>query len=351
MRSARRLLLLVAASAAALTAAAPALAQTAPSDPFAQGASDIPADSNVRFGTLPNGMQYAILRNATPPGQASFRLRIDAGSLMENDNQLGLAHFMEHMAFNGTTNIPENDLLRILERLGLAFGADTNASTGFDQTLYMLELPRTNDETVDASLRIMREQVSEALMAADAVDSERGVIEGEERLRNTPGLRSAKAQFSLLAPGQRISQRWPIGDLEIIRNAPRERFVEFYNAYYRPSRATFVAVGDFDVDVMEAKIRGRLRELAAQGRRRSRAGPGHGRAPPAGDPHPGRTRHPVEHPAELDQGAGPGSRHRGRAPRQPDHQPGPGRAEPPPGRDLARATTRPSSPPAAASRP
>jgi zinc protease len=255
MRSAR-LLLLVAASAVALTAAAPALAQqVAPTDPFAQATSDVPADSNVRFGILPNGMQYAVLRNATPPGQASFRLRIDAGSLMENEDQLGLAHFMEHMAFNGTTNIPENDLLRILERLGLAFGADTNASTGFDQTLYMLELPRTNDETVDASLRIMREQVSEALMAADAVDAERGVIEGEERLRNTPGLRSIKAQLALLAPGQRISQRMPIGDLNIIRNAPRERFVEFYEAYYRPSRATFVAVGDFDVDVMEAKIR------------------------------------------------------------------------------------------------
>ncbi|RZJ44862.1 MAG: insulinase family protein, partial [Brevundimonas sp.] len=256
MRSARRLLLL-AASAVALTAAAPALAQqVTPTDPFAQAASDIPADSNVRFGILPNGMQYAILRNATPPGQASFRLRIDAGSLMENEDQLGLAHFMEHMAFNGTTNIPENDLLRILERLGLAFGADTNASTGFDQTLYMLELPRTNDETVDASLRIMREQVSEALMAPEAVDAERGVIEGEERLRNTPGLRSIKAQLALLAPGQRISQRMPIGDLNIIRNAPRDRFVEFYDAYYRPSRATFVAVGDFDVDVMEAKIRG-----------------------------------------------------------------------------------------------
>ncbi|RZI98150.1 MAG: insulinase family protein [Brevundimonas sp.] len=257
MRSARRLLLL-AASAAALTAASPALAQeqAQPTDPWAQAASDIPADGNVRFGVLPNGMQYAILRNATPPGQASFRLRIDAGSLMENEDQLGLAHFMEHMAFNGTTNIPENDLLRILERHGLAFGADTNASTGFDQTIYMLELPRADEVIVDDALRIMREQVSEALMAPDAVDAERGVIEGEERLRNTPGLRSIKAQLALLAPGQRISQRLPIGDLNIIRNAPRERFVEFYNAYYRPSRATFVAVGDFDVDTMEAKIRG-----------------------------------------------------------------------------------------------
>jgi len=254
MRSAR-LFLLAAASVAVLTAAAPAMAQVQPSDPWAQATSDIPADSNVRFGTLPNGMQYAVLRNATPPGQASLRMRIDAGSLMEDEDQLGLAHFMEHMAFNGTTNIPENELLRILERLGLAFGADTNAATGFDQTFYQLELPRTNDETVDAALRIMREQVSEALMDAAAVDAERGVIEGEERTRNTPGLRSAKAQLALLAPGQRLSNRFPIGDLNIIRTAPRQRFVDFYNAYYRPNRATFIAVGDFDVDVMEAKIR------------------------------------------------------------------------------------------------
>ena len=256
MRSAR-LLLLAAASASVLATAAPALAQSAqPSDPWAQATSDVPVDSDVRFGVLPNGMQYAILRNATPPGQASFRLRIDAGSLMENEDQLGLAHFMEHMAFNGTTNVPENELLRILERHGLKFGADTNASTGFDQTVYMLELPRADEVIVDDALRIMREQVSEALMAPEAVDAERGVIEGEERLRNTPGLRSIKAQLALLAPGQRISQRLPIGDLDIIRTAPRERFVEFYEAYYRPSRATFVAVGDFDVDRMEAKVRG-----------------------------------------------------------------------------------------------
>jgi zinc protease len=257
MRSPRRLLLLVAASATVLIAASPALAQAqaTPSDPWAQAASDIPADSNVRFGVLPNGMQYAIMRNATPAGQASLRLRIDAGSLMENENQLGLAHFMEHMAFNGTTNIPENELLHILERLGLAFGADTNAFTGLDQTAYVLELPRTNDETVDAALRIMREQVSEALMDPAALNAERGVIEGEERTRNTPQLRILKAQFGLIAPGQRMANRMPIGDLDIIRTAPRERFVEFYNAYYRPERATLIAVGDFDVDAMEGKIR------------------------------------------------------------------------------------------------
>lgn len=258
MSRSRRLLLAAASGLALLTAHGAAVAQTAeaPSNPWAQAASDIPADSNVRFGQLPNGMRYAILRNATPPGQASLRLRIDAGSLMEEENQRGLAHFMEHMAFNGTTNIPENDLLQILERLGLAFGADTNAQTGFDQTFYQLDLPRTNDETVDTGLRIMREQVSEALMDPAAIDAERGVIQGEERTRNTPGLRSLVAQLALLAPGQRVSARLPIGDMEVIRTAPRERFVNFYEAYYRPSRATMIAVGDFDVDQMEAKIRG-----------------------------------------------------------------------------------------------
>ncbi|WP_293828649.1 M16 family metallopeptidase [uncultured Brevundimonas sp.] len=269
MRSARHLLF-AAVSGLALTTgafAAPALAQTAapaaaasttqvaPSDPWAQAASDVPADPAVRYGLLPNGMRYALLHNATPPGQASFRLRIDAGSLMERDDQKGLAHFMEHMAFNGTKDVPENEMLRILERLGLAFGADTNAFTSFDQTAYMLELPNTKDETVDPSLHILREMMSAALMAPDAIDSERGVIVGEERTRDTPQLRVLKTQLGLLAPGQRLSERLPIGDLDIIRTAPRQRFVDFYDAYYRPSRATFIAVGDFDVDAMEAKVR------------------------------------------------------------------------------------------------
>ncbi|GAA0867747.1 insulinase family protein [Brevundimonas basaltis] len=267
MRSHRRLLLLAAASVAVLTAASPALAQAQvqPSDPWVHATSDIPADSAVRFGVLPNGMQYAILRNATPPNQASFRLRIDAGSLMENEDQLGLAHFMEHMAFNGTTNIPENELLRILERRGLAFGADTNASTGFDETIYMLEIPNADEGTVDDALRILREQMSEALMAEDAVEAERNVIVGEERLRNTPGLRSIKARLALYAPGQRISDRLPIGDLDIIRTAPRQRFVDFYEGYYRPERATFVAVGDFNVDDMEGKIRSAFESWEGKG--------------------------------------------------------------------------------------
>ena len=222
---------------------------------WAQTASDIAPDPAVRFGTLPNGMRYAILRNATPPGQAALRLRIDAGSLMEQEDQLGLAHFMEHMAFNGTDSVPEGDLLPILERLGLAFGPDTNAFTSFDQTVYQLDLPRTDDETVSTALMIMRDMAGEATLAADAIDRERGIVLSEERTRASPGLRMALANYDFLLRGQLAPRRFPIGDPEILSNAPRERFAAFYDAYYRPERATLIAVGDFDVDRMEARIR------------------------------------------------------------------------------------------------
>ncbi len=264
-----RRLLLATASAAILTGLpAASLAQTAqpaaatasaageaPSSPWAQEASDLTPDPAVRHGTLSNGMRYALMRNATPPGQASLRLRIDAGSLHEDEDQRGLAHFAEHMLFNGTKEIPENEMLRILERLGLAFGADTNAATSFDQTFYMLDLPRTDDETVDTGLHILHQQMSAALMDPAAIDAERNVIVGEERTRNSPQLRSIEAQLKLLAEGQRLADRLPIGDLDVIRTAPAERFTAFYDAYYRPSRATLIAVGDFDVDAMEAKVR------------------------------------------------------------------------------------------------
>jgi len=267
MISYRRLLLLAASSAALLTASLPlaATAQTAAPSPtsiapapaagWPQASSDIPADPAIRFGTLANGMRYAIMRNATPPGQAALRMRIDAGSLSERDDQKGLAHFLEHMAFNGSNNIPEGEMTRRLERLGLSFGGDTNAFTSFDQTAYTLNLPNTSDEVVTTSLFALRETASELLIAQDAVDKERGVIVGEERTRNTPDLRSTKVMLPFLAPGQRLADRLPIGDLDIIRTAPRQLFVDFYDAYYRPSRTTLIAVGDFDVDKMEGQIR------------------------------------------------------------------------------------------------
>jgi zinc protease len=243
-------------SASPQPARSPRTASTAKSSqPWAQSISDIKPDPALRFGTLPNGMRYVIMHNATPPGQASVQMRIDAGSLMEKDNQLGLAHFMEHMAFNGTTHIPENDLVADLQRMGLAFGADLNAATGFDETFYQLQLPRTDDAMVDRALFILREQVSEATMKPEDIIDERGVIAGEERLRNTPAQRVVRAQLGFLAKGQKLPDRFPIGDMKIVNSAERARFVDYYNTYYRPSRATLVAVGDFDVDAIEAKIR------------------------------------------------------------------------------------------------
>ncbi|MFZ4604895.1 MAG: M16 family metallopeptidase [Caulobacter sp.] len=220
-----------------------------------QAVSDVAADPIIRFGSLPNGMRYAIIRNATPPGQASLRLRFDAGSLMETDAQQGLAHFLEHMAFNGSKGIAEGEMIKMLERRGLAFGADTNASTSFDETTYKLDLPQTDDETVDLSLKVMRETASELLIAGDAVDRERGVVLSEERTSDSPGLRVYKARLEFILRGQLPPKRMPIGKVAVLQSAPREQIVDFYSRYYRPERAVLLAVGDFDVDAMEAKIK------------------------------------------------------------------------------------------------
>jgi zinc protease len=272
--SKRALAAALAAASIATTFAAPALADAgvpaavatkAVRSAWAQSASDLAPDPAVRFGVLANGMRYAILKNATPPGQASLRLRIDAGSLMERDDQTGIAHFLEHMAFNGSKNVPEGEMVKILQRHGLAFGPDTNASTNFDQTVYQLDLPETDDETLDTGLMLMRETASNLLLEASAIDHERGVILSEERSRESPGLRIAHGQFDFLMKGQLAPKRFPIGDTQVIKTAPRDRFADFYGRYYRPERATLVVVGDFDVDKMEAKIRARFSDWTAAG--------------------------------------------------------------------------------------
>ena len=211
-------------------------------------------DPDVRFGRLPNGLRYAIRRNATPPGNASIRLRIDTGSLNERDDQRGIAHFIEHMVFNGSKDVPEGEFVKRLERHGLKFGPDTNASTDFEQTVYKLDLPTTDAETVDTGLFLLRQVGDKALFTAAAVDRERGIILSEERSRATPQLRQLIDELAFDYPGQPLPNRLPIGLTTIIKTAPRDRLVQFYEAYYRPERATIVAVGDFDVAAMEQRI-------------------------------------------------------------------------------------------------
>jgi zinc protease len=231
-----------------------------------QSRSDLKADPNIRFGVLPNGMRYAIMRNATPPGEASLRLRFAAGSMMETDAQQGLAHFLEHMAFNGSRNVPDRgEMVKILQRHGLAFGADTNAQTGFNATTYKLDLPTTDDDTVDTSLMLLREAAGNLDLRQEDIDKERGVILSEERLRDTPAYRITKSRLDFLMAGQRPPRRFPIGLVPVIQNAQRAQIADFYAKYYRPERATLIAVGDFDPVAMEAKIKVRFSDWTGQG--------------------------------------------------------------------------------------
>ncbi len=247
----------IAAVISVLTFSAPAFAAALAErdDVWAQTYSDIAADPDVRFGQLANGMRYALMHNVTPLGQVSIRFRIATGSFDETDAQQGLAHFLEHMAFKGSKRFPDGEMIRKLQRLGLAFGADTNAFTSNDQTVYMFDLPKSDAETVDTGLLLARETASELTLNAADMETERGVILSEERLRDTPGYRALVADTKFLLPGQLASQRFPIGTVDVIKNAPISEIAAYYHANYRPERATLVVVGDINVDEIEAKIK------------------------------------------------------------------------------------------------
>jgi zinc protease len=245
---------------------APATSEAAPATTaWGHAVNDLTPDPAVRYGVLPNGMKYAIQKNATPKGGGSVRMRIGVGSIAEAENERGIAHFLEHMAFNGSTNVPEGEMVKMLERLGLAFGADTNATTRFDETVYMLELPRNDDELVDAALMLMREAASELTISQAAVDRERGVVRSELQTRNSPGLRQFEQQFKTLLPQTPFGNRLPIGTEEVLKTVSADTIRNFYRRYYRPDNAGLVLVGDFDLDKMEAKIKARFADWKGQG--------------------------------------------------------------------------------------
>ncbi|WP_174278492.1 M16 family metallopeptidase, partial [Sphingomonas bacterium] len=251
--------------------AAAAMAQVPQKRPgvWAQSYSGRKADPAIRFGTLPNGMRYAVMHNATPPGQMSLRLYIGSGSIAEEDDQQGLAHFLEHMAFRGSTHVPDGEMMRVLQRHGLAFGADTNASTGQTATTYQFDFPRSDADSIDTGLGFFREIASELTLSQTSMDSERGVILSEERLRDSPGYHAVKAQLGFDLEGQRAPTRWPIGLVDVIKTAQAPRLRAYYEAHYRPDNAVVVAIGDFDADQMEARIRTRF----ADWRPKTPAGP------------------------------------------------------------------------------
>jgi len=216
--------------------------------------SDIPLDQGYRFGRLANGMRYAIRKNGRPKGTAIVRMEVAAGSLDEAPAERGLAHFVEHMAFNGSTNVPEGEMVRLLERNGLAFGADNNASTSFERTTYMLDLPRNDPKVLDVALMLMRETASELNFDAASVDRERGVVLSEMRDRNSYSLRNAIADTKFLHPRALYPERFAIGIAETVGAASAETLKAFYRREYVPEHTTVIVVGDFDPDLVEREI-------------------------------------------------------------------------------------------------
>ncbi len=222
---------------------------------FAHDGSDLKPDPRVVYGTLENGLRYAVMKNSTPSGVAAVRMRIATGSLNETEEQRGIAHFLEHMAFNGSKNVAEGEMIKRLERYGLAFGADTNASTGFSQTTYKLNLPTVGEEILNEAFFLMRETAENLTLDKEAIERERGVIASEKRSRDSVNFRALVASMGFLTKGSGLTDRLPIGIDETIATMPRSEFVKYYRGYYRPENTFIAFIGDIETDLAIAKIK------------------------------------------------------------------------------------------------
>lgn len=214
----------------------------------------IPIDSSVRIGMLPNGMRYYIRENKKPENRAELRLAVNAGSLQESDNQLGVAHFVEHMAFNGTKNFPKQDLVNYLESTGTRFGADLNAYTSFAETVYMLQARTDSLALLQQGLLILEDWAHAVTFDETEIEKERGVVLSEWRSRLSPEQRMQQQYYPVLYKDSRYAKRLPIGDPDIIENIDPQLIKQFYQDWYRPELMAVVAVGDFDARWMEMEL-------------------------------------------------------------------------------------------------
>lgn len=248
--------------AASATYAQPAARTTA--------AAAIPLDPAVRVGRLPNGLQYYIRKNSRPEQRVELRLVVNAGSVLEDDDQRGFAHFVEHMLFNGTRRFHKNDIVKYLESIGVRFGADLNASTGFDETIYILPVPTDKPGLVERAFDILEDWSSAALFDSSDVVAERGVVLEEWRGGLGAGSRIRDKQFPVIFRGSKYADRLPIGQPEILRGATPSPLRRFYNDWYRPDLMAVVAVGDIDPVLIEGLIRERFSKLRRPAQPRSR---------------------------------------------------------------------------------
>ncbi len=216
----------------------------------------IPVDPDVRMGKLDNGLTYYIRYNNWPENRAEFYIAQRVGSIQENDDQRGLAHFLEHMAFNGSKHFKGNELLRWCESVGIKFGTDLNAYTSIDQTVYNISnVPTTREGIIDSCLLILFDWADGLLLEKEEIEKERGVIHEEWRLRTSAQMRMLERDLPKLYPGSKYGHRMPIGLMEIIDNFEPPFLQAYYEKWYRPDNQAIIVVGDFDVDSVEQKIK------------------------------------------------------------------------------------------------
>jgi zinc protease len=224
-------------------------------------AQDIPFDPAVRTGKLANGFTYYIRHNEEPKNRVVFYLANKIGSVLEDEDQRGLAHFMEHMSFNGTTHFPKNELVNYLQKAGVRFGADINAYTGFDETVYQLPLPSDNPEVLKNGIEIMHDWTQGALLDPVEIDKERGVVLEEKRLGKGADERMRRVYWPVILNNSRYSVRIPIGIDTVLNNFKPEAIKRFYHDWYRPDLQALIVVGDIDVDQMEKIIKTKFADL------------------------------------------------------------------------------------------
>ena len=250
-------------------------AQSAPAATNAPVATQVlPTDPRIRIGTLPNGLRYYIRQNSKPEKRAELRLVVNAGSVLEDDDQLGLAHFVEHTAFNGTTNFRKNELVSWLESIGVRFGADLNAGTGFDETIYILPIPTDTARIVDQAFQILEDWAHGQIFDSTEVANERGIVVEEWRGRRGADDRMMQKWLPVALRGSLYATRLPIGTRESIESATPATLRRFYRDWYRPDLMAVVAVGDFDPGRIESLIRHHFGRIAMPATPRPRPVPG-----------------------------------------------------------------------------
>lgn len=224
----------------------------------------IPFDASTRTGTLANGMKYYIKRNSKPENYAEMRLALNAGSLLETPGQQGLAHFVEHMCFNGTKDFPKMTIVNYLESIGTKFGAHLNAYTSFDETVYMLRVPTDDPDKFETGMSILENWAHKVSMEGEEIDKERGVVIEEWRTRLGAGERMNRVVFPNIYYQSRYAERLPIGKVPVLENFPHDTLRAYYDTWYRPDLMAFVAVGDFDIDQVEHMIKEKFGQIPAK---------------------------------------------------------------------------------------